>query len=329
MKYLIELGGENTKLGKIEVLELFSNENYKPKLEFEEKNIVVVNLSKRLDNMIVRRLGMTKRISEIIYYSERKNLDQVTKELTRIDIGDKKFAIRLIHGKNESEKDVAIRIGEKVPAKNRIELEKPDAKVLYYSETKTIVSIHYRKFETSYKRCLKHHVKYRPYFSPISIHPRIARAMINLSKSSIEDTIIDPFCGTGGILIEGADIGLKTIGIDIMEKMVENSRGNLQYFGLKSQIAEGDVEKIKDYEFTAIVCDPPYGISSTSKGEDISSLMKRTLSLFSESLESGQRAVIALSNPELGSHKKFKEIHKFKWYIHKSLTRNIIVLEKN
>ena len=71
MKYLIELGGENTKLGKIEVLELFSNENYKPKLEFEEKNIVVVNLSKRLDNMIVRRLGMTKRISEIIYYSER------------------------------------------------------------------------------------------------------------------------------------------------------------------------------------------------------------------------------------------------------------------
>ena len=39
MKYLIELGGENTKLGKIEVLELFSNENYKPKLEFEEKNI--------------------------------------------------------------------------------------------------------------------------------------------------------------------------------------------------------------------------------------------------------------------------------------------------
>ena len=68
MKYLIELGGENTKLGKIEVLELFSNENYKPKLEFEEKNIVVVNLSKRLDNMIVRRYLMH------IYYISQDSL---------------------------------------------------------------------------------------------------------------------------------------------------------------------------------------------------------------------------------------------------------------
>ena len=43
------------------------------------------------------------------------------------------------------------------------------------------------------QKCLEHHISNRPYFSPISIHPRIARAMINLSNCDKNETVIDPF----------------------------------------------------------------------------------------------------------------------------------------
>ena len=36
LQYLLELGGENTELGKIEALELLSTENYNPKIILDE-----------------------------------------------------------------------------------------------------------------------------------------------------------------------------------------------------------------------------------------------------------------------------------------------------
>jgi len=46
----------------------------------------------------------------------------------------------------------------------------------------------------------------RPYFKPISLDPRLARAMANIACPE-EGKILDPFCGTGGILLEAAAIG--------------------------------------------------------------------------------------------------------------------------
>ena len=35
------------------------------------------------------------------------------------------------------------------------------------------------------------------------------------------------------------------------------------------------------------------------------------------------------SGAEIVKHQNLKLLHKFEWYIHKSLTRNILVLERN
>ena len=227
-----------------------------------------------------------------------------------------------------SERKIAIKIGQKIPIENKIDLDNPDVKILVYTGSKTIISILEENSTTSYKSCLEHHVRYRPYFSPISIHPRIARSMVNLANCSPNDTVLDPFCGTGGILIEVADMGMKAKGIDLLEKMVVNSRGNLEYFGLKGKIKKGDVEESKNQGFEAIVTDPPYGIASSTGGEKVSELLQRAMNVFSESMEKGKRIVMAISNPELIQTTNFKKIYQFEWYIHKSLTRNILVLEK-
>ena len=54
-----------------------------------------------------------------------------------------------------------------------------------------------------------------------------------------------------------------------------------------------------EFEFDAIVSDPPYGISTTTAGEEINNLMRRTMDAFSKSTEKGKRIVMAVSNPKI------------------------------
>ena len=328
-KYLFELGGENIELGKCEAIELLKTEKYEPKLVHDWENIIILDVLQEINKRVIRRLGMTKRVSKVLYYSNKHKLDKILEKIPIIDIKKKSFAIRLIKKNGVSEKEIAIKLGEKIPKKNKIDLSKPDVKILYYSDKKTIISIWERNLQTYYTKCLKHHIRYRPFFSPIGIHPRISRSMVNLSNSTKGDKVIDPFCGTGGILIDIAHMQIEAIGIDILKKMVGNSVGNLKYYNLKGLVVNGDINDIKNYKFKAIVTDPPYGLSTTTKGEGVKELMSRSMEIFRNTMKKEQRVVMAVSNPKLINLKDFTLIHKFEWYIHKSLTRYILVLKRN
>ena len=214
----------------MKAFEVLKGEGYKPELNFENKLFVTFKLSKKLEDYIVKRLGMTKRVSQVLLKSSNKNISDALKEINKIDIGKKSFAIRGI-GKNIAvQKKNTVLIGEKISSKNKTQLKNPDVKILFYTGSKIIISIFQTRIKTAYKKCLEHHVKYRPYFSPVSIHPRIARSMVNLSKCLPKGRIMDPFCGTGGILIEAADMRMEAVGIDVSARMVENSIGNLKNF---------------------------------------------------------------------------------------------------
>lgn len=60
--------------------------------------------------------------------------------------------------------------------------------------------------------------------------PKLAQAMINLSGG---ESIYDPFCGTGTVLIEGLLMGKKVRGSDILERNIEGSLRNISSFGDK------------------------------------------------------------------------------------------------
>ncbi len=327
--YLLELGGENTNLGKHEALELLKFRKYNPKIEFDYQKIIIISTSNEIDDKVMSRLSMTRRISKVIFTSTRNNLQMALEDLEKIDIGKNSFAIRQIGTQNLNGKSALISVGEKISSKNKTDLRNPEVTVLLYRLKRTFISLNYKEWETGYKRCLDHHISNRPYFSPISINPRIARAMVNLSNCNGEEPLIDPFCGTGGILIEAADMGIEVTGIDLKEKMVEFTKGNLKHYGFKGKLIASDFGEISNQDFSSIVCDPPYGIASTTGGEDIKDLMKRCLDSFQKKMAKKQRLVIAVSNPNIVENPNLKLLYKFEWYIHKSLTRNIIVLEKN
>lgn len=61
--------------------------------------------------------------------------------------------------------------------------------------------------------------------------PKLARIMINLTGADTDTTIIDPFCGSGTVLIEAIDIGFtNVIGNDISKKAVSDTQKNIQWF---------------------------------------------------------------------------------------------------
>ena len=103
-QYLLELGGENTELGKIEALELLLTENYEPELTLDENSIIIISVSNIIESKIIRRLGMTKRISKIFHEDEKTQVEDVVRRMPMIDIEQKTFAIRQICNKRISEK---------------------------------------------------------------------------------------------------------------------------------------------------------------------------------------------------------------------------------
>ena len=119
-------------------------------------------------------------------------------------------------------------------------------------------------------------MQHRPFFSPISLHPKLARALVNLSSIKKGETLLDPFCGTGGIIIEAGLIGAKILGSDIEKKMIEGCKKTLEFYRIKeyelfcSDI--GDIHKFVKNSVDAVVTDLPYGKSTTTKGEELSHL---------------------------------------------------------
>jgi tRNA (guanine10-N2)-dimethyltransferase len=103
----------------------------------------------------------------------------------------------------------------------------------------------------------------RPFFRPVSLEPRLARAAVNIAAGISEGYVVDPMCGTGGILIESAITGRKTLGIDFDPIMVDGTKENLQWAGVSAEVKREDATRFQlPNNIAAIVVDPPYGRNS-------------------------------------------------------------------
>ena len=189
-----------------------------------------------------------------------------------------------------------------------------------------ITEINRRQFE-------KRKVQHRPFFSPISLHPKLARALVNLSAIQQGETFLDPFCGTGGLLIEAGLIGAKVIGSDIEDKMTKGCKKTLDFYKIKNyDLYCSDIGSIGQYvaSVDAVVTDLPYGRATTTKGEEIKQLYERAFENVSSVLKENGRAVFGLSNrnvmPIGEDYFSLIELHEFR--AHRSLTRYFAVFEK-
>lgn len=63
----------------------------------------------------------------------------------------------------------------------------------------------------------------------IAMSPRLARTLVNLADLEPGQTLLDPFCGSGTILIEARSKSLRCLGLDSRAARVQQARENLRW----------------------------------------------------------------------------------------------------
>ncbi len=110
----------------------------------------------------------------------------------------------------------------------------------------------------------------RPFFHPVSLKPRIARAMCNIARVSKGKNVLDPFVGTGGLLMEAALMGANVFGVDIKKEMIEGAALNFRHYNIPDFRLEcGNTFEMSDFfgkvRFDCIITDLPYGRNTKLK----------------------------------------------------------------
>lgn len=180
------------------------------------------------------------------------------------------------------------------------------------------------------KDYLRRMPKLRPVKMPYTLKSDMARACINLSSSK-EGILLDPFCGIGGILLEGHDMGYKVIGNDISWNDLKYMKENFKHFYPKAKpiriLADCKTIFLKEDTVDSIVTDIPYGKSSRKLGLD---LYEDFLKQSRICLKENHRLIVIYANfvdfKKLAL-KYFEEEYEIKEYINKSMTRNMLVLK--
>lgn len=299
MTYIYRLAGENLDLARAE-LEGFLKSKKVNEFDHDGK------LSRTSDHPLqLRRLALTHEVGEEIDPDEVKingSFAVRTENLT-----DEKFA----------SKELEEEIGEKLSGlTNEVDLEDPDTVVKVYNTENGLV---FSRIVEDIPRGLfeKRANEKRPFSSPISLDPVLARVLVNLSEVPSGEKILDPFCGTGGILIEAGLCGIGVKGLDIQEEMVSGTQENLEEYGVISHdIKEGDVSEADEIfeDYSAIVTDIPYGKASKQEEDAV----EKFLNLIEDF---GGKTVFMYNKASLGQYEADFEV-----YVHKSLTRYIFVI---
>lgn len=174
----------------------------------------------------------------------------------------------------------------------------------------------------------------RPAFHPSTMTPKLARSMVNLSGVILGTTFLDPFCGVGGILLEASLLGCDVIGMDAVRRMVRGARRNLKHFEMQPlAFLRGDARHVPVRNVGAIATDPPYGTGASTLKSTTRNILKDFLPQAYSALTKHGRVVVAsplgTGTPEIAESSNFKVVDRHEVYVHRRLTREILVLEAN
>jgi tRNA (guanine10-N2)-dimethyltransferase len=184
----------------------------------------------------------------------------------------------------------------------------------------------------------------KPFFHPSAMPSKLARCMVNLAHGEAEGLMLDPFCGTGTSLIEAVYIGCRALGADAQRRMILGCKRNLAHFDITAEgLALADARHLPFFRVDCVVTDPPYGRSASTLKSTTKQLVQEVLVASHGLLAAGQRICIALPIKvnEQGQEEHmsrdlsdfierlgFETIESHTLYVHRTLTREIMVYQK-
>ena len=172
-----------------------------------------------------------------------------------------------------------------------------------------------------------------PYQRPVSLAPRLGRVAANLAGVRPGDAVVDPFVGTGALLLEAALLGARVSGVDRSPEMVRGALRNLRQFSIEPErITVGDAGETFGPDpgegWAAVLTDPPYGRASGTAGEPPEQLISRVLPSWAEKVRPGGSVVIVVpGGPDPLSAPWVRKV-SVPDRVHRSLTREFRVYRR-
>jgi tRNA (guanine10-N2)-dimethyltransferase len=331
MRLLVELSGENADLAGAECLAVADSEGHCQSTPRNDGRVLVLD-TQASPEILANRLALAWSVSEHLCSCPIARLEE---RLAKVDVPSGSFRVRVerLDPSHPSElgKALSRKLGELFSGDRKVDLENPDFELRVLLAGRAHVGIHKRTIDRASFETRRS--ENRPFNHPISLHPRLARTLVNLTGVRQGQLLLDPFCGTGGVLLEAGLIGAIPIGGDVDARMIGGTRDNLSHFGVSDvQLRQADVGEWPSLicKVDAIATDPPYGRAASTGKEPIQQLYRRAFEAFSRILKDRGRASIVLPDEDyIGlARGHFKFLESYPTRVHRSLTRHFCVFER-
>lgn len=311
--YLFEIYADQISLAKAEIENLLT---CKCKT-FNSKYFIV---NKKINVNLLQRLAYTKSVFQVLSVENNindfnyKNYIESSYKITIKNLCSAKIDLVFIYNQIYSSLKNPI-----------VDLKNPQNDyIMFFTEDKIYLSKKtYKNLDSPSKR--RAHL--RKELHPTSLHPKQARAMINLVAKK---EFLDCFCGSGGIVLEGALMNLNVFASDISRIMVNRTKINLETSKLNINLNKIHLETkdalLLNSPIECIVTDFPFGKNSyISKKLDV---------LFQDFLLVAKKITNKIVIGHLDSMNILKLIEHTPWkidsqfdiYVHKNMTRKITKL---
>ncbi|HEY7589187.1 MAG TPA: hypothetical protein VIB49_10650 [Thermoplasmata archaeon] len=321
MRIWIELSGEHPTLPRAEAFAAMEAEGVRIGRASWNNQVLWLDAS-GLVLRAARRIGLAHLVCEEL---ARGTLDHVREAARSMDLAGRRFRVRAHAFDPEVDAKAAEgALGAELGRTGQVDLTAPvDEFRLLLGEEFYLGRVLEKVPRSSFEA---RKVDRRSFIRPISLHPKFCRALVNLSRVPSEGTVLDPFSGTGGVLIEASSMGIRPLGGDLRRGMAEGARRSLRHLRLDADfvVADAGCEPWRPSRIHGIATDPPYGRAASTRGEPILRLYERSFAAFREILRPGSYAAVVLPSEDAidvgRRHMELVEQHTLR--VHRSLTRN-------
>ena len=236
MKCLFELGHQ-PDISVAEIFSVFSKKDLWCGIVEKNKDKLLLSAQEIDPKDFMKVLGGTVSIAKEVKVDSHDNIEAIANYLDRIQPEGKiDFAIS-----GEGGKDMLMPVKNKLKEKDRsarfVKI-KNTASIKYnnLAESGTYIKIYdgdlYAVQAIQPFEKMKNHDFERPAADPESgmLPPKLARIMVNLTEADTSAKLMDPFCGSGTVLMEAASMGFEyLVGNDLEEKAISDTKENLEW----------------------------------------------------------------------------------------------------
>jgi len=286
------------------------------------------------------RLSLSRFVCEELRYSSgdpRELTSEIRKGISLPEFGSFKLVVKRIGPAIAPEavgslaKDIGRELAEATHAK--VDMETPErVLVLLVADDGYVIGV--KLADTSRRTLSSRRNELKPFSHHSALQPEFCRVLVNLARAKPRSLVLDPFCGTGGIMAEACDLGATSLGLDFRTSMTKGARTNLTHFRYdRFHLATGDIRDCPFTKADSVATDPPYGkLSPMVKGRSVGETYQDLMALSRDILPPGGHLSLVCPSDEsadaLIREAGFTLLSKDEIRVHDSLTRSFLAARR-